>query len=390
MALPVCTIDENGIFKPDYASVKTYVEDVFKSIYGEDVYIDPDSQDGQLLAIFASAIDDCNAQTVQAYNNYSPATARGTGLSIAVKINGLARKTASYSTVDTKIIGQAGTTILNGIAKDVNGGQWLLPASVVIPSGGEITVTSTAKEIGAQRAAAGEVTVIGTPTRGWQSVTNMADAVVGDPIETDAELRQRQAISTAIPSLTVFEGTIGAVSSIAGVERCEGYENDTNVTDSNGIPAHSISLVVEGGDAQTIGETIAAKKTPGTGTFGTTEVSVIDVYGVPRTIRFYRPTAVSIKAEITIASKPGWNSSIGDKIKQAVVDYIDNIRIGGDVIISSINLPANLYGGVDSKTFDVTSLQIARLANPLGSVDVPIAFNEAATAVVGDITLIVS
>ncbi|QEL21721.1 hypothetical protein FQV39_03360 [Bosea sp. F3-2] len=106
----------------------------------------------------------------------------------------------------------------------------------------------------------GMVTGIGTPTRGWQSVTNSAAAVIGQPVELDAQLRKRQTVSTALPSLTVFEGTIGAVASITGVDRLKGYENDTGTTDANGIPAHSISLVVQGGDATAIAQAIAAKK----------------------------------------------------------------------------------------------------------------------------------
>ena len=106
MALPVCTIDENGIFKPDYADALAYLEAEFRAIYGEDIYIEPDSQDGQMLAIFAAAIDGCNAQAVAIYNAFSPSSARGVGLSSVVKINGIKRLVASYSTVDLVITGQ--------------------------------------------------------------------------------------------------------------------------------------------------------------------------------------------------------------------------------------------------------------------------------------------
>ncbi|WP_457832781.1 baseplate J/gp47 family protein, partial [Staphylococcus aureus] len=84
--------------------------------------------------------------------------------------------------------------------------------------------------IGAVSAPAGTITTINTPTRGWQSVTNPADAVPGAEVESDAALRSRQKISTAIPSLTVFEGIVGAVAGVSGVTRYRGYENDTNST----------------------------------------------------------------------------------------------------------------------------------------------------------------
>ena len=165
--------------------------------------------------------------------------------------------------MDLLLVGQAGTAITNGIAKDVNGVKWALPASVTIPPAGQITVTATCQTIGAVSAPAGSITQIGTPTLGWQTVNNPSDAVEGAPLETDAALRQRQAVSTALPSLTVLDGIIGAVACLPGVTRWAVYENDTDATDANGIPKHSISLVVEGGDATAIANAIAGKKTPG-------------------------------------------------------------------------------------------------------------------------------
>lgn len=388
MALPVCTLDENGIYKPDYEEARSWLVEQFQGIFGADIYIDPDSQDGQQIAIFASAINDANAMALQVYNSFSPSTGRGVGLSSNVKINGIKRRVASFSTVDLLITGQAGATITDGVATDAAGNRWLLPPFVVIPPDGDIAVTAIAQEVGAVQAPANTITGIGTPTRGWQAVTNPAAATAGAPVENDAQLRQRQSVSTAIPSLTVFEGTMGAVASILGVARYRGYENDKDATDTDGIPGHSISLVVDGGDAQVIGEAIAAKKAPGTGTFGTTSVDVIDEYGVTRAIRFFRPTSVAIKAEIAITPRQGYSAAIEARIKQAVVDYVNAIRIGDDVVLSKLYLPANLFGGAGSQSFEIGSLQIAKLAAPLASSDIPIAFNEAAAAVADNISIV--
>lgn len=390
MALPVCTISETGCLKPDYATVLTYFEELFRGIYGVDVYIDPDSQDGQMLAIFASAVDAANASTLQVYNAFSPSTARGTGLSSVVKINGLRRRTPTFSTVDLVITGQAGTTIIDGIAQSSDGTQWLLPASVVIPPDGDITVTATAKEVGAFTALPGDIETIGTPTRGWQEVTNPGPAAPGAAVETDAELRRRQTVSTALPSRTVFEGTIGAVASILGVTRYRGYENDTGSTDGDGLPAHSISLVVQGGDATEIAQAIADKKGPGAATYGTTSVDITDEFGVTRAIKFYRPTTATIKMVILITSLPGFTTAIETAIKQACVDWINGLDIGEDVEFAEMYAPANLNGDLDRRTYKITGLTIAKNAGSLGTSDLTIAFNEAPTAVLADITTTVS
>ncbi|MCW3543767.1 hypothetical protein K6Y54_38520, partial [Burkholderia cenocepacia] len=94
------TIDANGITAPTYADVFAFLQDQLRSIYGADTYLDPDSQDGQMLGVFAKAISDVNSVAIAIYRSFSPATAQGDALSSNVKINGIARKVASYSSAD--------------------------------------------------------------------------------------------------------------------------------------------------------------------------------------------------------------------------------------------------------------------------------------------------
>lgn len=392
MATPVATVDETGIHIPPLSEVLDYLKDQYRGIYGQDTYLENDSQDGQFLGILAQALSDANAVAVAIYNAFSPSTAQGVGLSRVVKINGIARLIPTYSSVDLRLIGQAGTTISNGLASDGDGNRWRLPASVTIPAGGEITVTATAVEIGAVRAPAHTITTIATPTRGWQSVDNPQDATPGAPVESDVALRKRQTISTEIPSQTLFEGVIGAVANITGVTRYAGFENDGYATDDKGIPAKTMALVVEGGDAQTIADRIFAKK-GSAGTYGTTAKTVTDPYGIPHTIRFYRPTIVPITASISLKALNGFTTTIQQAIRQQMSDYINALGIWGAmgyVRLTRLYLPANLNGGVGSSSFEITSLTIARDGAMPAAADVPILFNEAPSCTPDSISISVS
>ncbi|ODT97390.1 MAG: hypothetical protein ABS82_00080 [Rhodanobacter sp. SCN 67-45] len=384
------TITANGISAPSYSDVLAFLQGQYQSIYGADVYLGSDSQDGQFLAVLATAINDANAAAVAIYNSFSPATGQGAALSSNVKINGLAREVATYSTVDLLITGQAYTTIANGVAQDANGNRWNLPAAVSIPAGGSITVTATSAVVGSIAAPAGTVTIIATPTLGWQSVTNAAAAAPGAPVESDAALRYRQSISTAIPSLTVLDGIVGTVAGVSGVTRYAAYENDTGSTDANGIPAHSIAMVVEGGDSVAIAAAIAAKKSPGVPTYGTTSETVIDTYGNVIPINFYRPTEVPIAAAVTIKALPGYNSDIGAQVVAAIAAYINALTIGTDVLLTRLYLPANLSGSANSLTFEITSLAIAAKPGTPAAADVAIVFNEVASCATADIALTVT
>ena len=167
------TISAAGISAPAYADVLAFLQAQYQLIYGADVYLGPDSQDGQFLAIIAAAINDANAVAILIYNSFAPSTASGAALSNQVAINGLQRLVPTNSTADLLITGQAGATIANGSVTDANGNTWNLPASVVIPVGGSITVTATCAVQGAIAAPAATITQIATPTLGWQTVTNV-------------------------------------------------------------------------------------------------------------------------------------------------------------------------------------------------------------------------
>jgi uncharacterized phage protein gp47/JayE len=385
-----CTIDVNGITAPPYSDLLASLQASFRSIFGNDAYIEADSQDGQLLAIFAQALHDANQTTIAVYNSFSPATAQGVGLSNVVKINNLKRFVATPSQVNLTITGVAGTVITNGSAGDSLGNVWLLPTTTIIPPAGTIVVTAECSAFGAVSADIGTITTILTPTTGWQTVTNLSAASLGSPIETDAELRARQEISPALNASSVLEALQAALRALDGVDYLRIYENDTASTDSNGVPEHSIAVVIQGGDANAIAETILLKKSPGVGTFGTTTIAVVDISGALRNIKFSTPTLVPIKVEIDITVGTNYTTIIGDQIKAAVAAYINNLDVGDDIVVVRLNVPAMLNGAPDSDTYKITSLEAGLVSGSVGSADIIIAFTSKATCSVANITLNVS
>lgn len=385
-------VTSTGISAPVYADILESLKASYRAIFGSDTYLEPDSQDGQLLAIFASAINDCNQATIAAYNSFSPTTAQGAGLSSVVKINGLARLVPSNSTALVTIVGAAGTLIANGVIGDNQslGTTWNLPSLVTIPLSGETTVTATCTDDGAVIAAANTLTQILAPTRGWQSVNNPDAAALGDPVESDATLRQRQAVSTSLPAESVLAGIIAAVANLAGVGRYAAYENDTGVPDDNGLPGHSIAIVVEGGDATEIATAIAIKKTPGTQAYGTTEIVVIDPVGVPNTIGFFELTNVALDIEVQITALTGYVSTTEDLIIAAMLEQVNALGIGEDSYTNRLQVAAQLNGNVLNKTYNVTAILQARDGGGLSAADIVIAFDEAATLDIADVIITVT
>ena len=380
-------VTSTGISAPSYSDIYQSLQASFQSIYGSDSYIAPDSQDGQMLAVFAQGINDCNQAAIAVYNSYSPATAQGAGLSSNVKINGLMREVPTNSTANVTISGQAGTVITNGIVADANGNQWLLPSTVTIDNTGAVVVTATCANPGATEAQAGTITQIITQVLGWQSVNNVAAAVPGAPVETDAALRVRQSVSTSLPAKSILASIYGALANLTGVQQLQIFENDTDVTNSLGLPRHSIAAVVEGGDATQIANTIAQKKNPGTSTFGTTSITVQDSVGVPSTINFFVPTQVEITVVVNLTPLTGYVSTTGTQIVNNLLAYINGLGIYANQGLLSLSaLYEPIYATSAPKTYNVTSVQIARGGTP-ASADLAINFNELPFALASDITL---
>ena len=382
------TVTAQGISAPDYQTILTKVTGFFQQIYGTDAYLEPDSKDGQMVALVALAIHDANNTAIAVYNSYSPSTALTDALSRNVKINGISRKGETRSTVDLVLTGTTGTTITNGSVRDDNGIVWNLPATTTIDGN---PVTATCNTSGAVAALAGTITKINTPTRGWVSVNNPTAATVGAAAETDSELRIRQTQSVAF-SLTPFDAVDGALANIAGVSRHKLYENDTGIVDANGLPAHSISAIVDGGDATTIAQTIRGKKGQGVATYGTTTVQVPDYYGNPHNISFSRPVDVPVYVAITLRVFTGYTSQIGEDIKKAVSDYINSLKIGDSVLLSRIYSPANLgvVSGGNARYYDITELLIGKVAGSEAAANIAIAYDESASCTTANISITVS
>lgn len=340
-------IGPNGITAPTFAEVLTYLQGQYQAIFGADVYLGNDSQDGQLLAVFAQALADANSAAIAVYNSFSPTTGQGAGLSSNVQINGLTRLIPSLSTAVLTLTGVAHSVITNGVARDTSNFLWALPTTTTIGSGGTVTVTATCTTPGAIGASPGTITGIQTPSFGWQSVTNPGAAVPGAPVESDAALRLRQSESTTLPSVTIFEGVIAAIKNLVGVGRVEGYENNTSaplVLNGGTIPANNLVYIVENGALiqNDVFKAIFDKSTPGIPSYLdpaypalSFSQTVTDTNGSTRVINFMTPVQNSLGFIIQVHPLSGWDVSTVALIQAAVIAYTATLAIG--VTISYFN-----------------------------------------------------
>ncbi len=394
-------IDKTGLRIPTFNDILEKRMMDARAIFGQDIYLDNDSLDYQMLSVESLSLYECMQALQLAYNQISPATAIGAGLSSLVQINGVRRRAATFSTCDVVLTGTTSATIVDGVVVDKAGYKWSLPSPITLQLDGDsytLTVTATCQTIGSISALANDISVIDTPVKGWTGVNNPTAAIEGLPIETDSSLRERQNLSVALPSQTMLFGTIAGIASLDGVTRYVVYENPTN--SSNGTdegvpfdtaPPHSITAVVEGGSIEEIAEVIYNNRGLGCYTNGDVITSITDLkYGSITPIRFFRPEYVPIYVEVEIKPLAGYAEEMKAEILDAVNVYINSLDIGETLVVSSI-----IYAAVDTivdktnPTFSVRSIKIGIDPSdpPLSSSDVEVTYKQVVTCVPTNISI---
>lgn len=191
---------------------------------------------------------------------------------------------------------------------------------------------------GAITPAIGTLTSILTTYAGWDSVNNLAPANVGRLAETDTDLRQRWNSSLYTRSVAMVDSIRSALLALDGVTTALVYENETDSTDADGRPPHSIEAVVNGGLPDDIGQAIWVKKSAGIDTYGSESVSVEDSQGFTHTINFNRPTEILISLDIVVTEYPeeALPGNASDLIAKVALDYGNSLDVGNDVILQRI------------------------------------------------------
>lgn len=217
------------------------------------------------------------------------------------------------------------------------------------------------------------VTSIKTPVLGWDTARNPVAATIGNDRETDEELRERFLTSKAVIGSGTVDAIFSAISSVEDVSDVVVLENDTTVTDINGLPAHSIMAIVIGGSSTQIAQAIYNNKSAGISTIGNTTVVLTDSQGFAKNINLERPANTNVYITVNVHPLVGFPSDGEQQIKDAIKAFFDDLKIGDDVIYSRLYTPINSVPG-----HQVNSLTIGTSPAPVGTSNITIDFNKKA------------
>lgn len=433
-----------GFRSKTLTQIREDLNEALRSAFGASIDLGDKSIFGQIVGIVAEILFRLWQQLEAVYASQDPNKATGASLDAVSSITGTQRPPASYSAVVMTLFGTPGSSMLSGrtFSTDSTGQQFVTTESVVIAAvaawfastayvlgdrvlsdtnriyecivggishavtavsgtgsdivdgtvhwkiigdgitdGGAVDATARATVTGPTVALAGDITTIVDGAVGLQSVVNLAAAAPGRPVATDEELRVLREEELAADGQTPAEAIKAAVLKINGVTTCTVFENIFDTTDADGMPPHSVEVLVRttwsAGDPQDqlIYDVVRKNIAAGIVSAGNTTGSSTDADGVSHVIKFSRPVNKLIYATLDIEVDASTFPVDGsDEIKNEIVTWGNAQAAGKDAVSSAISARAFRVDGV----LDVTNCTIGLTPAPISTLTIPVSKRELA------------
>lgn len=226
------------------------------------------------------------------------------------------------------------------------------------------------------------INTIQSSTYGWRGVDNLFDSLPSNRVEEDDALRLRFFKATGSLATGHLISMYTALYEVSGVTYVRIRENTFDQESFDDRKAHGFSVIVYGGNDADIASAIEKTRPLGVPMDGNVTISVNNYYNHTSTIKFSRPIQVPIKIKTALQIYEDFPVSGVIDIKNAVIDFFNNMTFGEDVILSRLYIPIQVVKGMGIK-----EIQIAKVGEEYGSGNIEINYNEIATISFEDIEI---
>lgn len=369
-SVPPLEITPLGVVAPQAVDIRAGVLADENEAFGGDLdIVTPSTPQAHLADNLTANILDANALIAFVLAMVDPATSEGRWQDGIGRIYFLSRNGATASVVNAQCVGQTGATLNAGaLAQDANGNLWQSTGAVTFTGGGAASVQFACLTLGPVQLGIGELTKIAQTSPGWDAVTNLEAATVGNLMESRTAFEIRRQESVAKNGRGTPPAIRSAVWGVPGVLDVFVYDNFTNAVLNYGstnypLAPNSIYVGVVGGNDDAIAQAIWTKKDTGCNMNGNTAVVVQDTdgYSYPYpsyNIKFNRPASLPILFSVQIASNPGLPSNIVELTKAAIVSTFTGASGAQRARIGGLIFASNFYAGVASLGAFVSIVQI--------------------------------
>lgn len=378
-------VTSTGVIVPDTADIRSEVEAEWRTAFGQDLPIDPETPQGVMITMETESRDALVRNNAEVANQINPDISGGIWLDAIWSLTGGSRRGATRSRLPgVEFRGIASTLIPAGSIATVSpsGERFRTLVNILLDGSGFATSTMEAINTGPIAAAAGTLTEVASSVLGWEQVYNPSDAVLGQVVESDVASRRRRRQTLALQSNGSPEAIISRLYDTDGVRSLSFRENITNdpiTIDGISIPGHYIYACVEGGSDQDVTNALFQSKAVGPGYAGSITVPVTDAAsGQVYDVNFDRPVERTFQARFTVKSSPLDALNI---IQNAVQSYVNGELEGDAGLVVNQNLsPFELAGAVNivEPRIFITKVELSTDGLTWSTAEIEIKLNEVA------------
>lgn len=310
---------------------------------------------------------------------WDPDSSEGVQQDNVNRLRGAVRNPERNSTSIVSCGGVNGTVIaINSLVSiGADGERWLTNAQVVIPVGLSVDVAVTAENAGAVEAAVGAINTIVTTTAGWNTVTNAAEAVLGEAVESDTDYRLRSEDTGT--GTTTEEAIYTRLSEQDDIDAVVVTSNRSNADpDADGTDPHAVWVVLypNTADQQNIAETIwgTAGVVAGIDFRGAVMATVTDINGETEEIAWDWATAKDLYVSVVGTKDENYPAGGDQLVEDAIVAYFAPTRVGTDV--NPLPIEAAVSNAVPGITVLEARMKFGGAPGPGDTAPLAVAINE--------------
>ncbi|EJD6506517.1 baseplate J/gp47 family protein [Providencia rettgeri] len=299
-------ITSQGVIVPDTSTLRDDVESEYRSVFGQDLDVNPETPQGALITLEVENRDAVVRNNAELANQINPDLAGGIFLDAIWALMGGQRFDATHSFLSqVKFTGIAETIIPKGSqAATLNGDLFETTKTLIIGKDGSVTGNMRAIETGAVECGVGQLNKVASSVLGWETVHNPSNAVLGRDAESDLQSRRRRKQTLAKNTVSVGEAITSALYELEGVRSLayrENYTDQPMIFDGITLVPHSIYVCVEGGDKEAIARSLLRTKTLGAAFNGSEEVEVLEtISGQIYPVKFDRAIEIVLFCRVTV------------------------------------------------------------------------------------------
>lgn len=339
-------LDEKGFRRKTYDELLEDMELKARELFGADINTSARAFMGLLLRLFAWFLSLAWIVLEKVYYSGYVSTATGIQLDRIAKLASVRRRAASPASGYVTIAAPQGKFIPLGT--EVTGESETSPVyqtteETIIGPSGSATIPIEAIQAGAgSNVGANVLTQLVEPDADVISVNNAAAINNGLDRERDFEFRERITEAGAGGGATNIRS---ALLGVDGVRAATVFENDTMST-VDGMPPKSIRAVVLDGSSEFVAARLLEMKPGGIETVGAVSVTVKDMSGRDKVVKFDRAEEVPINIRLTVTRDETFPFDGASRIRTSLVQYIGGtdadgrvyagLGMGDDVIFSRI------------------------------------------------------